>query len=200
MLDDPARVDAHVVGHHVAGQPDAVLPGPVAQRSRRRPRHRGRRRSGSRRGRRRLATASALPRMRLIRSEATRALPQPDEPQAGHAPAREPRQLLVGDRIERPDLASVAARQLVEPDVRALGHQHELGHPGRVAREGLRLVRGPRRRPAAPPRAGGDPRRRHRSAGAAPRSSSSRMPMARSRRPIRASSSAPRIAAQCSRT
>ena len=31
MLDHPARVDAHVVGHHVAGQADAALPGPVAQ-------------------------------------------------------------------------------------------------------------------------------------------------------------------------
>ena len=31
MLDDPARIDAHVVGHHVARQADAARPGPVAQ-------------------------------------------------------------------------------------------------------------------------------------------------------------------------
>jgi hypothetical protein len=31
MLHDPARIDAHVVGHHVTGQPDATRPGPIAQ-------------------------------------------------------------------------------------------------------------------------------------------------------------------------
>ena len=31
MLDDPGRVDAHVVGHHVAGQAHAVAIGAVAQ-------------------------------------------------------------------------------------------------------------------------------------------------------------------------
>ena len=31
MLDDPVGVDAHVVGHHVAGQADAALPGALAQ-------------------------------------------------------------------------------------------------------------------------------------------------------------------------
>ena len=31
-------------------------------------------------------------------------------------------------------------RQLVQPDVRALGHEDDLGHPGRVGRERLRLV------------------------------------------------------------
>jgi hypothetical protein len=31
MLDDPGRVDAHVVGHHVAGQAHAVVVGAVAK-------------------------------------------------------------------------------------------------------------------------------------------------------------------------
>ena len=31
MLDDPGRIDAHVVGHHVAGQADAVPISAVAQ-------------------------------------------------------------------------------------------------------------------------------------------------------------------------
>jgi hypothetical protein len=31
MFDDPGRVDAHVVGHHVAGEADAVVIGAVAQ-------------------------------------------------------------------------------------------------------------------------------------------------------------------------
>ena len=31
MLDDPGRVDAHVVGHHVAGQANAVVVGAVAE-------------------------------------------------------------------------------------------------------------------------------------------------------------------------
>ena len=48
-------------------------------------------------------------------------------------------ELLVRDRVERPDVAAVAARQLVEPDVRALGHQHEARHPVAVGREPLRL-------------------------------------------------------------
>ena len=31
MFDNPGRVDAHVVGHHVAGEADAVMVGAVAQ-------------------------------------------------------------------------------------------------------------------------------------------------------------------------
>ena len=31
MVDDPARVDAHVVGDHVAREPDPARPGAVAQ-------------------------------------------------------------------------------------------------------------------------------------------------------------------------
>ena len=48
VLDHPARVDAHVVGHHVRGQPDAARPGPLPEVRPGAPRRRGRRRSGSR--------------------------------------------------------------------------------------------------------------------------------------------------------
>ena len=67
------------------------------------------------------------------------ALPQADQPQARDPPAREPVELLVGDRVERVDVALVAARELVEPDVRALGDQHEARHPRGVAGEALGL-------------------------------------------------------------
>ncbi len=91
-----------------------------------------------------------------------RALPQADEPQPGDAPVGEPVELLVRDRVERADVAPVAARQLVEPDVRALGQQDEPRHPGRVARERLGLV-GRCRRTIGPSRAARpDRRRRHR--------------------------------------
>ena len=52
-------------------------------------------------------------------------LPQADQPQAGDAPAGQPVELLVGDRVERPDVAGIASRQLVEPDIGALGEQDE---------------------------------------------------------------------------
>ena len=67
------------------------------------------------------------------------ALPQADQPQARDAPAREPVELLVGDRVERADVALVAPRQLVEPDMGALGDEDEARHPRGVAREPLRL-------------------------------------------------------------
>jgi hypothetical protein len=35
MLDHPARIDPHVVGDHVAGEADAVPPGPFAEPSQR---------------------------------------------------------------------------------------------------------------------------------------------------------------------
>ena len=31
MLDDPGGIDAHVVGHHVAGEADAAAPGAIAE-------------------------------------------------------------------------------------------------------------------------------------------------------------------------
>ena len=143
VLDHPARIDAHVVGHHVAREADAAGPGPVAQV-----------RVGALAadvlgdpvvvervgaGDRVRVAAHALDPLRR-----DGALPQADEPQPGDAPAGELVQLLVGDGIERPDVATVAARQLVQPDVRALGDEDEPRHPGRVAGERLGLLRRPR--------------------------------------------------------
>ncbi len=48
-------------------------------------------------------------------------------------------QLVVRDRVERPDLAAVTTRQLVEPDVGALGEQDQARHPLPVAGEALGL-------------------------------------------------------------
>ena len=59
----------------------------------------------------------------------SRPLPQADQPQPGDAAPGQRVQLLVGDRVERPDLAAVSSRELVEPDVGALGDQHEARHP-----------------------------------------------------------------------
>ena len=146
MLDDPARVDAHVVGHHVAGQPDAVAPRPVAQVGvgRLAAEVLGDRVVVERVGRGDGVGLAAHPLDPLGR---LRALPQADQPQPGHAPAGQRVELLVRDPVERPDVAPVRPRQLVEPDIRALGDQHDPRHPGRVGRERLGLVgRGPERR------------------------------------------------------
>ena len=56
-------------------------------------------------------------------------------------------ELLVRDRVERPDVAAVAPRQLIQPDVGALCHEHQPRHPvaidvNRSSRRGRR-----RRRP-----------------------------------------------------
>ena len=139
VLDDPARIDAHVVGHHVAGQPDAPRPRPVPQV------RVGRLAPEVVRdpvvvegiGRGDGVGVAAHPLDPLRRH---RALPQPDQPQARHPPARQGVELLVRDRVERAQLAPVATGQLVEPDVRALGHEHHARHPVRIAREGLRLI------------------------------------------------------------
>ena len=141
MFDHPARIDPHVIGHHVAGQPDPPLGGAIAQV-----------RVGAlasevvgdpivieRIGRR---DGVALPRIRLIRSEALRSLPEPDQPESRDAPAGERVQLLVRDGIQGGDLSPVLARELIEPDVGALCQEHHLGHPRGISRERLRLVGG----------------------------------------------------------
>ena len=179
MLDHPARIDAHVVGHHVAGQPDAARPGPVAEV-----------RVGGLaaevvgdpvvvervgRGDRVGVAAHALDPLRRRRP-----LPQPDQPQPGDAPAREPVELLVGDRVERPDVAAVAC---------ATAGRARRTCSWRSARGGASRPSRPRTAPARRPaprerRASLDRRRRRRrrrrSAGGAPRSSSAMTPIAMS--------------------
>jgi hypothetical protein len=139
MVDHPARVDAHVVRDHVAGHPDATLPGPGLERLV------GTlpaevvgdpvvvERVGAGDGVR--VAAQALDPLRR-----GGALPQADQPQPGDAPRCEAVELLVGDRVEGPDVATEAARQLVEPDVGALGDEDDPRHPLAVRAEALRLV------------------------------------------------------------
>ena len=95
----------------------------------------------------------------------SRPLPQADQPQPGDPAPGERVELLVGDRVERPDLAAVASRQLVEPDVGALGEQDEARHPFAIVekRSGSSVRAGERR---ASPATGH--RRRRRTAGGAP--------------------------------
>ena len=130
-----------MVGDHVAGQADAARPGPVAEL------RIGRlaadilgdpvvvQRVGAGHG----IVIAAHPFDPL---GGDGAFPQADQPEPCHAPAGELVQLLVRDRVEGVDRAPVRARELVQPDVGALGHQHESRHPGRIAGEGLQLLRG----------------------------------------------------------
>jgi hypothetical protein len=108
VLHHPARVDAHVVGHHVARKPDTARPCSVAKRF-----------IGAFAaevvrdavvvqgicGSHRVQVAApALDLLGRLRS-----LPQPDQPQPGDAPAGKRVELLVGDGVERPDVAPVRA-------------------------------------------------------------------------------------------
>ena len=143
----------------------------------------------------------AAPALDLLRGPA--ALPQADEPEAGHAepgqarPARRPGSSS-SVRIGRP----WRPRELVEPDVRALGDEDELGHPGDVVAEPLGFGvagRHRRRRPSAPrpPKAapGGPAPQRPR-----PVASSAMTPRPTSRRSSSPSPAAPMRPRQWSRT
>ncbi len=74
----------------------------------------------------------------LLRSRA--ALPQADQPQAGDTPAPQVVQLHVGHLVQPGEGALVFARELVQPDVYILRHQHQVGHPIQVLAEALRLI------------------------------------------------------------
>ncbi len=78
--------------------------------------------------------------MRLIRSDATERCHSPISHRPVTPQLASDVELLVRDGVERAQVPPVAARQLVEPDVRALGHEHHARHPGRIAGEGLRLI------------------------------------------------------------
>ncbi len=69
-------------------------------------------------------------------------LPQADQPEAGDAAVGEQVQLFVGDLVEAMDVAAVFLGELLQPDVGALGHQDDVGHPGLVGAEGFVLVKG----------------------------------------------------------
>ncbi len=99
MLDHPARVDAHVVGHHVRGKADAALPGAGAQVLQGVPAAQ--------------VGGDLVIHQRIGRSDRIRlahhlldalggeaAFPQADQPQPGDAALRQQVQLLVRDLVE----------------------------------------------------------------------------------------------------
>ncbi len=65
------------------------------------------------------------------------ALPEADEPKAVHAAVAEYVELFVGNLIQAGDGASVLERELMQPDVGALGDEHDVGHPLDVGAEAL---------------------------------------------------------------
>ena len=134
VLDDPARVDAHVVRDHV--------------RRDRMPRSHARRLQVLERGlaaelvgdpvlvdrvggRDRVGVAA--PALDLRGGAA--ALPQPDQPQPGDPELGQAVELLVRHVGEGRHGPPVARRELLEPDVRRLGHEHDARHPLGVLRE-----------------------------------------------------------------
>ncbi len=138
MLDHPLGVDAHVVGHHVAGQADASPPRPLSQVLIRR-------------------IATQISRDLVVKQRVGRcdrlgipahlfdparcraALPEADQPQAGEAPTGQLVEGLVGDLVQAVDGALKRHRELVQPHVGVLGHQHQAGHPVAVRAKALRL-------------------------------------------------------------
>ena len=138
MLHDPGRIDPHVVGDHVAGEPDAAPPGTLAQVLVRRfaaqvlsdPVVE----QGVGRGHGVRIAAQLLDPLRR-----PAALPQADQPEPGEAPARQTIELLIRHLVEAAHLALVLLRQLVEPDVGAPREQDQPRHPVAVHAEPLGL-------------------------------------------------------------
>src|SRR6201999_2030564 len=77
-------------------------------------------------------------------------LPKADEPQSVQAAAGEQGQLFVGNLVESVNVALIFFRKLLEPDIGALGDEHDGGHPCLVGAEGLVLVHARARRTALP--------------------------------------------------
>ena len=163
---------------------------------RRRARRRARRRSGTRRSRRR-TRPRPVPAAALDLRRGAAALPQPDQPQAGHADAGQAVELLVGHVGEGRHGPLEATRELLEPDVGRLGHEHDAGiqslslrEPDGVGVEAAIVRRLDHERAA-------EVRARRRSSSA--RASSARTSRARSMRRTSAGSLAT-SSVQCSRT
>ena len=195
MLDHPPRVDPHVVRDHVAGQPDPVPPGPVAELGSGRPRRRGRRRSVVvERVRRRDRVGVAAPALDPLRRP--RPLPQADQPEAGDPEPRDPASSSSGIASRVRIVAAVPPRELVEPDVVLFASRTSRGIQSRSSENRSGSASAPEKAGASPAAAPPAPPNRRWSP-AAPR------PGRRSRRRGgRASRSraAPSSQPQCSRT
>ena len=141
MLDNPGRIDAHVVGHHVTGQAHAVVVCAVAQAD-----------VG---GLAAEVVGNAVVEERVgtgygigVSAElldgfgGAAALPDADEPKRVEPATGERSQLLVGNLVEPVNVAAVLFAELRQPHVGAFGDKHGVGHPGRVGRELFVLMRG----------------------------------------------------------
>ena len=139
VLDDPPRIDAGVVGDHVACKPDAAGPRPCLQVLQCRvPSQLGGDRVVGKRVGRCLCLGVSHPALDLARGRT--ALPDADEPQRGEAGPGQPVQLLVGHLVQRGDGPAVLPRELRQPDQGVLRHHHRPGHPVKVGAERLALA------------------------------------------------------------
>ena len=139
MLYHPGRVNAHVVGHHVAGQANSVPVGTVAQVhvsclaaqifGNRIVEERISRGHGIR------VAAELLDGLR-----GAAPLPDSDQPKRVESAARELCQFLVWYLVKFGDAAAILPAHLRQPDVCALSYQHGSWHPGHVRRELLVFV------------------------------------------------------------
>ncbi|OPZ58928.1 MAG: hypothetical protein BWY87_01237 [Deltaproteobacteria bacterium ADurb.Bin510] len=139
VFDQPLGVKPHVVGHHVGGHADAVAPGAGLEilEGRLAAQLGGHSVIIDRVGAG-LGLGVAVPLLDLAAGAA--ALPDADQPQTGEAETRQLFELFVGDLVKALDRPAVLDRQLVQPDIGALGHQHQLGHPVEVGAEALDLL------------------------------------------------------------
>ena len=105
MFDDPGRIDAHVIGHHVAGEPDAVMVGAIAEVD------------VGRFAAEVFVDAVVEERIRggdgvVVAAElldglgGAAAFPDADEPERVHAAVGEGLELFVGDLVEAADVAA----------------------------------------------------------------------------------------------
>ena len=140
VLNDPGRIDAHVVGHHVAGQSDPMVIGAVAQGDV------GRFAAeivGNAIVEERIGRGDGI----LIAAElldgagGAAALPNADEPERIDAVVRDLGEIFVGDLVKAADVAAVFAAQLREPHIGAFGDEDRTGHPRSVGRELFVFVR-----------------------------------------------------------
>ena len=140
LLDHPRRIDAHVVGNHVAGQPNTVQVSAVAQ-------IRVSRLAAQIFGN--CVVEERIGRSHRVRIAAEQldclggsaALPDADQPQRIQPARGERGELLVWNLIEAGNRAPILPAHLRQPHVGALGDQHDGRHPGGVGRELLIFVR-----------------------------------------------------------
>ncbi len=133
VVDDPLRIDPHVIRNHVGREPDSVVPGTIPQLF-----VRGLSSESISDsivlqgvGRRHRIVIAHHPLDALRRGAA---LPDSDEPQSGDSPPRQKLQFFVGNPVEGGNLAAVPLAQLRQPHVGVLRQKHQPRHPLAVVR------------------------------------------------------------------